>query len=241
MHPHSNDTENTMEPLIRMEGIKKVFYTDEVETHALVGRPLRDRQRRLLVDRGPVGLRQVDAAVDPRPARYADGRQVLAERQARREPDASQRAHIRNQRDRLHLPGVQPDRRSHGVRERRAAADVSRHDAAERKKRVLEALERVRHGASLEALSVAALGRSAAARRRGACDRGGNPSILLADEPTGNLDSKNGEAVMELLRELHADGATICMVTHDPRYARYADRKIHMFDGQVVDDAVVTH
>jgi len=64
----------------------------------------------------------------------------------------------------------------------------------------------------------------------------GEPSILLADEPTGNLDSKNGEAVMDLLKELHADGATICMVTHDPRYARYAERTLHLFDGQVVRD-----
>jgi putative ABC transport system ATP-binding protein len=64
----------------------------------------------------------------------------------------------------------------------------------------------------------------------------GKPLILLADEPTGNLDSKNGEAVMDLLKELHADGATICMVTHDPRYARYADRTIHLFDGQIVRD-----
>jgi len=64
----------------------------------------------------------------------------------------------------------------------------------------------------------------------------GNPSILLADEPTGNLDSKNGEAVMALLAELHAGGATICMVTHDPRYADFADRKVFMFDGQIVDE-----
>jgi putative ABC transport system ATP-binding protein len=64
----------------------------------------------------------------------------------------------------------------------------------------------------------------------------GSPSILLADEPTGNLDSRNGEAVMTLLRELHREGSTICMVTHDPRYADYADRKIHMFDGRVVDE-----
>jgi len=65
----------------------------------------------------------------------------------------------------------------------------------------------------------------------------GQPAILLADEPTGNLDSRNGEAVMDLLRELHREGATICMVTHDPRYARYADRTIHLFDGKVVDEA----
>jgi putative ABC transport system ATP-binding protein len=64
----------------------------------------------------------------------------------------------------------------------------------------------------------------------------GKPSILLADEPTGNLDSANGEAVMELMRELHRNGATICMVTHDPRYARHADRTIHLFDGRVVED-----
>jgi len=66
----------------------------------------------------------------------------------------------------------------------------------------------------------------------------GDPSILLADEPTGNLDSTNGEAVMELLRELHRGGATICMVTHDPRYARYADRTIRLFDGRIVEESV---
>ena len=63
-----------------------------------------------------------------------------------------------------------------------------------------------------------------------------NPSILLADEPTGNLDSKNGEAVMDLLRELHRAGATICMVTHDTRFARHADRTIHLFDGRIVEE-----
>ncbi len=66
----------------------------------------------------------------------------------------------------------------------------------------------------------------------------GSPSILLADEPTGNLDSRNAEAVMELLRELHREGATICMVTHDPRFARHADRQIHLFDGRVVEETV---
>ncbi|HEV1285141.1 MAG TPA: ABC transporter ATP-binding protein, partial [Bryobacteraceae bacterium] len=64
----------------------------------------------------------------------------------------------------------------------------------------------------------------------------GDPSILLADEPTGNLDSANGEQVMDLMRELHRGGATICMVTHDPRYARCADRSIHLFDGRVVEE-----
>ena len=92
-----------------------------------------------------------------------------------------------------------------------------------------------RHVAPREAPAQPALRRSAAARRRGPRRRR-FPSILLADEPTGNLDSKNGEAVMELLRELHREGATICMVTHDPRYARSAERSIHLFDGRVVEE-----
>ena len=66
----------------------------------------------------------------------------------------------------------------------------------------------------------------------------GQPLILLADEPTGNLDSSNGQAVMGLLRELHRNGATICMVTHDPHYAHFADRTIHLFDGQIVKEEV---
>ena len=67
----------------------------------------------------------------------------------------------------------------------------------------------------------------------------GKPSILLADEPTGNLDSKNGEAVMDLLGRLHREGATICMVTHDPRFSRSAQRIINLFDGRVVEDSAV--
>jgi putative ABC transport system ATP-binding protein len=69
----------------------------------------------------------------------------------------------------------------------------------------------------------------------------GDPTILLADEPTGNLDSVNGESVMELLRELHRNGATICMVTHDPRYAQHADRSVHLFDGRVVEEQATVH
>jgi len=67
---------------------------------------------------------------------------------------------------------------------------------------------------------------------------GGQPSILLADEPTGNLDSKNSEAVMDLLKEFHREGATICMVTHDPRYAVVADRTIHLIDGRIVQETM---
>ncbi len=106
--------------------------------------------------------------------------------------------------------------------------------AAERNRRVVESLEKVGMAHRMKhypaQLSGGQQQRVAVARALG-----GQPSILLADEPTGNLDSRNGEAVMELLRELHHEGATICMVTHDPRYASYADRTIHLFDGRVAD------
>src|SRR5260370_21128505 len=107
--------------------------------------------------------------------------------------------------------------------------------AKERKERVQEALERVgmsrRRKHYPSQLSGGQQQRVAVARAVV-----GKPSILLADEPTGNLDSRNSEAVMDLLAELHKDGATICMVTHDPRFARYADRTIHLFDGRVVEE-----
>ena len=109
--------------------------------------------------------------------------------------------------------------------------------AAERKERVHGALEKVgmshrmRHYPSQ--LSGGQQQRVAVARALA-----GKPSILLADEPTGNLDSRNGEAVMELLQQLHREGATICMVTHDERFARHAERTIHLFDGKVVEESV---
>jgi putative ABC transport system ATP-binding protein len=107
---------------------------------------------------------------------------------------------------------------------------------AERKKRVHEALERV--GMSHRVKHYPAQ-LSGGQQQRVAVARAlvGEPSILLADEPTGNLDSANGEAVMELLSELHKGGATICMVTHDPRYAKLSDRSVRLFDGRVVDES----
>jgi putative ABC transport system ATP-binding protein len=107
--------------------------------------------------------------------------------------------------------------------------------AGDRRKRVTDALEKVGMAHRAKHLPSQLSGGQ---QQRVAVARAvaGEPSILLADEPTGNLDSTNGEAVMELLRELHRNGATICMVTHDPRYARYADRAIHLFDGRVVKE-----
>jgi putative ABC transport system ATP-binding protein len=107
--------------------------------------------------------------------------------------------------------------------------------SADRKKRVTDALESVGMGHRAKHLPSQLSGGQ---QQRVAVARavGGHPSILLADEPTGNLDSTNGEAVMELLRELHRGGATICMVTHDARYAQHADRIVHLFDGLIVEE-----
>jgi putative ABC transport system ATP-binding protein len=110
--------------------------------------------------------------------------------------------------------------------------------SSERKTRVNEALERVGMAHRAKHLPSQLSGgqqqRVAVARALS-----GNPLILLADEPTGNLDSRNGEAVMELMKDLHKQGATICMVTHDPRYARHADRTVHLFDGRIVEEEQV--
>jgi putative ABC transport system ATP-binding protein len=107
----------------------------------------------------------------------------------------------------------------------------------ERKERVHQSLERVGMSHRMKHYPAQLSGGQ---QQRVAVARAlvGDPSVLLADEPTGNLDSKNGEAVMELLRELHQGGATICMVTHDPRYSRYADRIVHLFDGRIVEESV---
>ena len=107
--------------------------------------------------------------------------------------------------------------------------------AAERKVRVNEALEKVGMAHRAKHLPSQLSGGQ---QQRVAVARAvvGQPLILLADEPTGNLDSRNSEAVMDLLRDLHQSGATICMVTHDPRYAKHADRTIHLFDGRVVEE-----
>jgi putative ABC transport system ATP-binding protein len=109
-------------------------------------------------------------------------------------------------------------------------------DRGERKQRAMEALERVGLGGRLQHRPVELSGgeQQRVSLARALANR---PRLLLADEPTGNLDSHNAEAVMELLRELHREGATICMVTHDPRFARHAERGIHLFDGRVVEES----
>ena len=143
--------------------------------------------------------------------------------------------------DRLHFPGVQPGIGDLTVYENVELPLTYRGmSATERKERVHAALERVGMAHRVKhypaQLSGGQQQRVAVARAVA-----GDPAILLADEPTGNLDSVNGESVMELLRELHRNGATICMVTHDPRYELHADRSIHLFDGRVVDEKAAAH
>jgi putative ABC transport system ATP-binding protein len=221
-------------PLIEIENLTKVFYTDEVETHALSGVHLAIRKGEYVAMSGPSGcgkstLLSIIGLLDtPTAGSYHLNQQPVENL------DFAQRSRIRNQEigfifqsfnligdltvyENVELPLTYRQKMP----------------AAERKKRVMESLERVgmahrvRHYPSQ--LSGGQQQRVAVARALA-----GHPSILLADEPTGNLDSRNGEAVMELLRNLHREGATICMVTHDPRFAKLADRQLHLFDGKVV-------
>jgi putative ABC transport system ATP-binding protein len=224
------------ESLIHLEDVKKVFVTDEVETHALAGIHLDIAKGEYLSIAGPSGcgkstLLAILGLLDS----PSDGTYVLNGKPVQN-LKLSERARIRNREigfifqafnligDLTVYENVELPLTYRGM------------PSAERKKRVHEALERVgmshrvKHYPSQ--LSGGQQQRVAVARALG-----GDPSILLADEPTGNLDSANGEAVMDLLRELHRGGATICMVTHDPRYARYADRSIHLFDGRVVEES----
>jgi putative ABC transport system ATP-binding protein len=227
------------EGLIHLEGVTKVFVTDEVETHALAGIHLDIKKGEYLSIAGPSGcgkstLLAILGLLDS----PSDGSYILNGKPVQG-LKLSERARIRNREigfifqafnligDLTVYENVELPLTYRGM------------PSAERKKRVHEALERVgmshrvKHYPSQ--LSGGQQQRVAVARALG-----GDPSILLADEPTGNLDSANGEAVMDLLRELHRGGATICMVTHDPRYARYADRNIHLFDGRVGEEATET-
>jgi putative ABC transport system ATP-binding protein len=222
------------EVLIRLEGLKKVFYTEELETHALDGVDLEIPEGQYISIAGPSGcgkttLLSILGLLDsPTAGRYwLKGRSVG-------DLKARERAQIRNQEIGFVFQSFNliPDL---SVAENvELPLTYGTLPAAERRKRVQDSLERVgmahRHKHLPSQLSGGQQQRVAVARALG-----GQPAILLADEPTGNLDSKNGESVMTLLRELHQAGATICMVTHDVRFARHADRTIHLFDGRMVD------
>jgi putative ABC transport system ATP-binding protein len=229
--------ENGSQPLIRLDNVSKVFVTDEVETHALSGVHFEVKKGEYLSIAGPSGcgkstLLAILGLLDT-PSEggyYLNGKLVTGLK-------LSERARIRNREigfifqafnligDLTVYENVELPLTYRGM------------PSSERKKRVHDALERVGMSHRMKhypsQLSGGQQQRVAVARALS-----GDPLILLADEPTGNLDSANGEAVMSLLRELHAQGSTVCMVTHDPRYAEFADRTIRLFDGRIVEESI---
>jgi putative ABC transport system ATP-binding protein len=227
---------STMPAVIELDGLTKVYYTDEVETHALADVTLAIERGEYVSIAGPSGcgkstLLSILGLLDtPTGGRYHLNGQPVEEL------PMAERARVRNREIGFIFQSFN------------LIGDLSVYEnvelpltyrgmpSSERKERVIAALERVEMGHRAKHLPSQLSGGQ---QQRVAVARAvaGSPSILLADEPTGNLDSKNGESVMTLLRELHAEGATICMVTHDPRYAQHADRTIHLFDGRVVEDA----
>jgi len=225
----------TARPLIQLENVRKVFYTDEVETHALSGINLDIRDGEYVSIAGPSGcgkstLLSILGLLDT----PSEGRYLLKDQTVGDVP-ADEQARLRNREIGFIFQGFN------------LIGDLSVYEnvelpltyqgvsSGELKKRVDEALDKVsmRHRAKYlpSQLSGGQQQRVAVARAIA-----GRPSILLADEPTGNLDSNNGEDVMNLMRDLHRDGATICMVTHDPRYAQHADRIVHLFDGKILKE-----
>jgi putative ABC transport system ATP-binding protein len=227
-------------PLIQLDKIEKVFLTDEVETHALSDVSFEIRHGEYVSISGPSGcgkstLLSILGLLDS----PSSGSYVLRGERVEH-LDHAERARVRNREigfifqsfnligDLTVWENVELPLTYRGL------------TAAERRERVEEALAKV--GMTARAKHYPAQ-LSGGQQQRVAVARalGGRPSILLADEPTGNLDSKNGEAVMALLRDLHAEGATICLVTHDERYAQDAQRTIQLFDGKIVEEIAAAH
>jgi putative ABC transport system ATP-binding protein len=222
-------------PLLHLSGIRKIFLTDELETHALFDVELVVKSHEYVAIEGPSGagkttLLSILGLLDaPSSGKYLfDGREVSG-------ITARERAKVRNSRigfifQTFNLIGDLT------VAENVELPLLYRAmTAKERKTRVATALSRVqmdhRRNHMPGQLSGGQQQRVAVARAVA-----GDPAILFADEPTGSLDSKNGDAVMDLLDELHRGGATICMVTHSREYAKRATRAIHLFDGRIVED-----
>jgi len=225
------------EALIRLDNVQKVFLTDEVETHALASIHLEIAKGEYVSISGPSGcgkstLLAILGLLDtPSSGTYhLNGKTVSG-------LTLAERARVRNREigfifqsfnligDLTVFENVELPLTYRGM------------PAKERRDRALAALEKVGMGHRVKHYPAQLSGGQ---QQRVAVARAlvGEPSILLADEPTGNLDSQNGEQVMALLAELHKTGATICMVTHDSRFAKNAERTIHLFDGRVVDEKV---
>lgn len=223
--------------LIRLEGVKKVFFTDEVETHALADIHLEIKPGEYVSIAGPSGcgkstLLSILGLLDtPTDGNYSLNGKPVADL------SLSERARIRNREVGFIFQSFNLIGDLTVFENAELPLTYRGMKSSERKARVNEALEKVGMAHRAKHLPSQLSGGQ---QQRVAVARAvvGQPLILLADEPTGNLDSRSGEAVMELLHDLHQGGATICMVTHDPRYARNADRTIHLFDGRVVEESV---
>jgi putative ABC transport system ATP-binding protein len=231
-----SSTNNT---LINLQGVSKIFFTDELETHALDAIDLEIKKGEYLAIAGPSGcgkstLLAILGLLDsPTEGNYSLNGQPVASLKL------GDRSRIRNREigfifqafnligDLTVYENVELPLTYRGMA------------SAERKEKVQHALERVEmaHRAKHYPAQL-----SGGQQQRVAVARAlvGDPMILLADEPTGNLDSKNGDSVMDLLQDIHATGATICMVTHDPRYANHAERTVHLFDGKIVNETQST-
>lgn len=225
----------TDETLIQLDAVSKIFYTDELETHALESIDLQIKKGEYLAIAGPSGcgkstLLAILGLLDsPTEGNYSLNGQAVASLKL------GDRSRIRNREigfifqafnligDLTVYENVELPLTYRGM------------GSAERKEKVQNALDRV--GMAHRAKHYPAQ-LSGGQQQRVAVARAlvGDPMILLADEPTGNLDSKNGDSVMDLLRDIHNSGATICMVTHDPRYANHAERTVHLFDGKIVNE-----
>ena len=222
-------------PLIHLEGLTKVFYTDEIETHALDGVHLDIEKGEYIAIAGPSGCGKSTLLAILGLLHGPTGGQYTLNGTPVAQLSTADRARIRNREVGFIFQSFNL------IGDLTVAENVElpltyrKMPAPERKTRVTAALERVGMSHRMKhypgQLSGGQQQRVAVARAIV-----GSPSIVLADEPTGNLDSRNGEAVMTLMRELNRDGATICMVTHDPRYAKHADRTVHLFDGRVVEE-----
>ena len=235
-----NQAANSREVLIRLNGVTRVFVTDEVETHALSGIHLDIHRGEYVSIAGPSGcgkstLLAILGLLDtPSDGAYTLNSQPVANLKMQ------ERARIRNREIGFIFQAFNLIGDLNVYENVELPLTYRGMPSAERKKAVMEALDkvgmshRVKHYPSQ--LSGGQQQRVAVSRALA-----GSPSVLLADEPTGNLDSVNGESVMNLLKELHANGATICMVTHDQRYASLADRTIHMFDGRIVEESSAVH
>ena len=221
--------------LLRLDNVSKVFTTDEVETHALSGVHLEIRKGEYVAISGPSGcgkstllsiLGLLDTPTEG--AYWLDGTKV-------QDLAFAERARIRNRQIGFIFQSFNLIGDLNVYENVELPLTYRGMPAAQRRKFVGESLERVSMAHRSRHLPAQLSGgqqqRVAVARALA-----GDPLLLLADEPTGNLDSSNGDAVMELLQDLHRLGSTICMVTHDPRFARHADRTIHLFDGRVVDE-----